>query len=272
MKSNRERLTALMEQLTKEDCCIAFSGGVDSSLLLKTALDAAAKHHTRVIAVMFDTVLHPSADKEIAKDVAEQLGAEFRILSVNELDDGRILDNPVNRCYLCKHMLFERLLRFAGEQGISVVLEGTNHDDTKQYRPGIRAVEELGIKSPLREAGLSKQEVREWAAEYGITVADRPSTPCMATRLPYGTPIELDTLKKIEKGEAYLRSLEFQNVRLRLHGEIVRLEVDRLMMAKVMEKADEITARLQSLGFGYITLDLKGFRSGSMDENSDIKV
>ena len=265
MEDKRKKLENRIDQLTKSDCCVAFSGGVDSSLLLKLALDGARKHQTRVAAVMFDTVLHPSADKKIASDVAKQLGAEFVIIPVNELEDTRILNNPKDRCYLCKRMLFRKLSDFAKEQGMTTILEGTNLDDTKQYRPGIKAVDELGIKSPLREAGFSKAEVRAFAAELGISVSERPSAPCLATRLPYGTRISLQILEKIEAGEVYLRGLGFTNVRLRLHGDVVRLEIDKNRVNQLISRSDEITEHLKKLGFRYITVDLEGFRSGSMD-------
>lgn len=265
MENKRQKLKERMRQLTTSDCCVAFSGGVDSSLVLKLALDAAKEQGTRVIAVMFDTMLHPTGDKEIAKSVAGQLGAEFFVLSVNELEDERILDNPVNRCYLCKRMLFTTLKDFVAQQGITVILEGTNHDDLSQYRPGIKAVDELGIISPLREAGLTKEEVRTWAGELGIAVAQRPSTPCMATRLPYGTRLDIHLLEKIESGEEKLRNMGYRNVRMRVHGDIVRLEVDKESMGQVLAHANLIVETIKMLGFRYVTLDLEGFRSGSMD-------
>ena len=265
LTENREKVREMLADLTREDVCVAFSGGVDSSLLLKIALTEAKRHGTAVYAVTFDTQLHPSCDIQIAREVAGQMGARHQVIEVDELANPEILKNPVNRCYLCKKELFGKLLACAESKNIRRVLEGTNRDDDFQYRPGIRAVEELGVLSPLRVCGLSKQEIRTWAKELGITVADRPSTPCMATRLPYGTVITADILKRIECGESFLKTLGFRNVRLRVHGDIARVELDRESFHEAANRAEEILTALKELGFTYITLDLEGFRSGSMD-------
>lgn len=257
----------MLAEVTTEDVCVAFSGGADSSLLLKLTLMAAGKHGTNVVAVTFDTQLHPSGDVGIARRVAEQMGAEHQVIQVDELSNPEILKNPKDRCYLCKKELFGQLRTFAKSRGIQTILEGTNYDDNFQYRPGIRAVEELGVLSPLRAGKLTKQEVREWAKELGIAVADRPSSPCMATRLPYGSEITRGILTHIEEGEAFLKTFGFQNVRLRVHGDIARLELDMDSLEEAVNNADEITAALKELGFAYVTLDLEGFRSGSMDKN-----
>lgn len=265
--ANKEaKLKQLMEELTEKDCCVAFSGGVDSSLLLKLAVDASEKHDTKVTAVTFETALHPAADLTFAKKSAKEMGAEHFVIFVNELDEPKILNNPPERCYLCKRMLFEKLLDFAKSRGISLVMEGTNQEDEGQYRPGIKAVDELGIRSPLRETGFSKREVRLLAAELGVPAADRPSAPCLATRLPYGTRIDPALLKRIDIGERFIKNLGFRNVRLRLHGDIVRLEVDRADFPLLLQRNGQICSRLKKEGFKYITLDMEGFRSGSMDE------
>lgn len=254
-----------MRELAKEDICLAFSGGVDSSLLLKLAADEAARTGKKVYAVTFDSRLHPSCDLEIARRVAAELGGIHEIISVDELEQEEIRQNPVNRCYLCKHHLFTTLTQLAREKGVRYILDGTNEDDMHVYRPGIKALKELGIISPLAELHITKDWVKKLAVEYGISVASRPSTPCMATRLPYNTRIDYDVLSRIAQGEAYLRGLVQGNVRLRLHGETARLEVDESSFAKILEMRHEITEKLKGLGFMYVTLDLEGFRSGSMD-------
>ena len=260
-----EQLEAIMDELTDQDMALAFSGGVDSSLLLKMAADRAAKKGTKVWAVTFNSRLHPSCDLENARKVAGELGGIHVILEIDELEMEEIRSNPVNRCYLCKRNLFRTLMAFAKEKGVEVLAEGTNEDDLHVYRPGIQAVRELGIRSPLAEAGLTKEEVRRLAAACGISAASRPSTPCMATRLPYGARMDYDILKNIEAGAEILRRMIGGNVRLRLHGQVVRIETDPERFSLALEKREEVVRQLKELGFVYITLDLEGFRSGSMD-------
>ena len=264
-EEKKARLLALMEEYGRQDVCLAFSGGVDSSLLLKLAADSAAAHGTTVYAVTFDSRLHPACDLENAKKVAAELGGVHVVVTVDELEMEEIRSNPPDRCYLCKKQLFGKLLEFAAEKQISLTMEGTNEDDLHVYRPGIRAVRELGVKSPLAEAGLTKAEVKALAAEYGISAASRPSTPCMATRLPYGAELSYEVLKQIEEGEAVLRELIGGNVRLRLHGDVARIETDGKNLEKAVALRGQLISRLKALGFVYITLDLEGFRSGSMD-------
>lgn len=261
----KKRLEQMMAEYAKEDICLAFSGGVDSSLLLKVAADAAGKTGKTVYAVTFDSRLHPSCDLEIAARVAKELGGIHKVVSVNELEQEEIRFNPVNRCYLCKNKLFQSLKDYAGEMNIPYIMDGTNEDDLHVYRPGIKALRELGIISPLAELHITKAQVKELASWYGISVASRPSAPCMATRLPYGTGIDYDILNLIGKGEEFVSSLVKGNVRLRLHEDIVRIEVDKEAMGNLMEKSREIITYLKELGFIYITMDLEGFRSGSMD-------
>ncbi len=260
-----EKLESIMDALTDQDLALAFSGGVDSSLLLKMAADRAAKKGTKVWAVTFNSRLHPACDLENARKVAEELGGIHVILEIDELEMEEIRSNPVNRCYLCKRNLFQTLKNFAGEKGVQVLAEGTNEDDLHVYRPGIRAVKELGIRSPLAEAGLTKEEVRRLAAAFGISAASRPSTPCMATRLPYGARLDYGILKKIEAGEEILRRMIGGNIRLRLHGQVARIEGDPERFPAILQQSGELVRQLKELGFVYITLDLEGFRSGSMD-------
>ena len=262
----RKQLEARMEQLAREDICLAFSGGVDSSLLLKAAADAAAHTGSRVYAVTFDSRLHPSCDLEIARRVAGELGGIHEVITVDELEQEAIKNNPVNRCYLCKRHLFLKLTELAEARGIRHILDGTNEDDMHVYRPGIRALKELGILSPLAELHITKAQVKAMASEYGISVASRPSTPCMATRLPYGALLDYEVLERIGEGESYVRTIIPGNVRLRLHGDIVRLELDTEAFGVFMERREEIVSRLKEMGFVYITLDAEGFRSGSMDK------
>lgn len=264
-KRNTDRLKQMMDEYAKAPVCLAFSGGVDSSLLLKLACERGRKYGNPVYAVTFNTMLHPACDLDTAKRVADEMGAEHIVIQVDELQMEGMKDNPPQRCYLCKKHLFTTLLDFAREKNIACILDGTNEDDMHVYRPGIRALKELGIISPLALCHITKKEVKELAAELSISVASRPSTPCMATRLPYGEKLDYEILRKIEAGEEYLRTVFRGNVRLRLHRDMVRLELDPDQMTAAVEKRDEVCKKLKELGFCYITLDLEGFRSGSMD-------
>ncbi len=277
MKTYEEKKRDLYEKIkeyTKQDICIAFSGGVDSSLLLMLAKECMKqqKKAGNIHAVTFHTVLHPPCDLEIAQKVAKEAGAVHKVVFVNELEQEEIRFNPKDRCYLCKKTLFQKLLEYAKSQGISVVMEGTNEDDLHVYRPGLRAIKELGVFSPLAEAGFTKEEVRKLAEELSVSVASRPSTPCLATRLPYGTEIKTEALEKIALGEEYLKKQGFSVVRIRLHGEICRIEIPKADFGAFLEKSQEITEALQKRGFQYITLDIQGFRSGSMDEFKNKKL
>lgn len=257
-----------IETYVQQDLCIAFSGGVDSSLLLKIAKDCARYTNSRckIHAVTFDTSLHPSCDLEIAKKVAQEADVIHKVIFVNELEQAEIRFNPKNRCYLCKKALFEKLIEYASRAGASFILEGTNEDDLHVYRPGLKAIQELGILSPLADVGFTKEEVRRLAGELGISVAERPSTPCLATRLPYGDEIRTEVLGQIAKGEEFLKKKGFAVVRLRVHKDVARIEIPKKDFPAFLEQREEITGELKKLGFLYITLDMEGFRSGSMDE------
>lgn len=268
MKNYEEKKKQLLDRvsnLAEQNIALAFSGGVDSSLLLKICCDASKKTGKKVYAVTVHTELHPMKDIEIAAKVAKEAGAEHLIIRVDELEDAGIQNNPTDRCYLCKRLLFSRLKEKAKELGAENVVEGTNEDDLHVYRPGIRALKELDIISPLAECGFTKQEVRKLAESYGISVANRPSTPCMATRFPYGAELDYEKMRCVEKGEEWLKTLGFYNVRIRVHGDIARIEVDEKDMHLLLKNKTEVIERLKTLGYSYITIDLEGFRSGSMD-------
>lgn len=267
-EEKKRKLYENMKHYLQEDICLAFSGGVDSSLLLILAKSCVKEQQKKsnIYAVTFDTMLHPSCDLNTAKKVAKEAEVFHQVLFVNELEQEEIRFNPEKRCYLCKKTLFSKLQEFAKSKGISIILEGTNEDDLHVYRPGLQAIQELGIKSPLAEAGFTKEEVRKLAKELGVSVAERPSTPCLATRLPYGTEISMGVLERIAKGEEYLHTLGFSVVRLRVHGEIARIEIPKKEFESFLKKGGEIIEELKKMGFDYITLDMEGFRSGSMDE------
>ncbi len=262
-----EQLIQLFEPHVNEGICLAFSGGVDSSLLLSAACQAVSRINPDkpVLAVTFETRLHPPGDTDEARSLAQSLGARHKVIQIDEFSDARILTNPKNRCYLCKSLLFTALLQAGSDEGYRWFCEGSNMDDTRVYRPGLQAVREAGVHSPLIERGLTKEDVRRLAAEAGLKTASKPSTPCMATRLPYDTPFDYELLNRIHQGEHWLRNLGFYNVRLRFHAPVLRIEIDKTDFNRFMDQHEPITRAMKNLGFLYITLDLEGFRSGSMD-------
>lgn len=264
-EEKKQKLQEQMLVYAQGDMLVAFSGGVDSSLILKLAVQAATKIGHKVYGIMVHTMLHPMGEVEDARVTAEQIGAEFRVLEIDELKGADILDNPVDRCYRCKKYLFCNLIEEGKKLGVSVMMEGTNEDDLHVYRPGLRAIRELGIHSPLAEAGMTKAEVRRLAGELGVSVSNKPSMPCLATRFPYGTRISYEAMRKVDEGEEFIRSLGFYNVRLRIHNDVARIEVDVNEMPHLLEHCEQIVAKLKNLGYDYITVDLEGFRSGSMD-------
>lgn len=259
------KLAQHLQEHIREGICVAFSGGVDSSLLLKAACDIGAASGLSVLAVTFETKLHPHGDLDEAQIMAASFGALHKIIMVDEFSDPEIHNNPIDRCYRCKKLLFQTLINYAKTQGFNYLIDGTNYDDLSSYRPGRKALEELGIHSPLLELKMSKAQIRTMAVQLGIASSNKPSAPCLATRLPYGAKLDFDLLHRIDLGEYYIKSLGFYNVRLRLHQDILRIEIDKRDFLKLLEHQEAIITKLKELGFLYITLDLEGFRSGSMD-------
>ena len=231
--------------------------------LLKEHADA---NGTKVTAVTADTALHPHEDCEVSARVCREVGVDHRIIRIDEFRDAGIEDNPADRCYRCKLLIFSKIKDMAEDLGASCVIDGTNIDDTKVYRPGLRALAELGIRSPLKDAGFTKEDVRSLAKERGLSTASRPAAPCLATRFPYGTHLTPEKLRTAEEGETFLKSLGLYNVRLRIHDDIGRIETDSDSFQIILENKTQITEKLRSLGFRFVTLDLEGFRSGSFDK------
>ena len=274
------QLETYLQNYAGHNMMIAFSGGVDSSLLLKAACEVMKQqeHPSIVYAVTVSTTLHPGGEVNLCASVAEEIGAVHKVVYIDELQEADILDNPVDRCYRCKHYLFARVQGLAESLECPVVFDGTNADDGKVYRPGIRAVKELGIVSPLAALDMTKAQVRALAETYGISVADRPSSPCLATRFPYGTHLTADRMHMVDAGEKYLSNLGFHNVRVRMHMDpqvdayegrelkTARIEIDCNKIPMFVEHRQEIAEHFRTLGFAYITLDMDGFRSGSMDQ------
>ena len=261
----KERLHEHVDALAQSDCLLAFSGGADSALVLALMARACANHGSRLFAIYIRTALMPTRDEVVAESLARKLGVSYDVVEVNEWEVPEIVRNTPDRCYHCKRKLFETLRETADALGIDQVIDGTNHDDLQSYRPGLRAIRELGIVSPLAQSGMTKQDVRAYLEELGLEVAKRPSSPCLATRIPYGTTLNIDVLRRIEAAEQFLSSIGCYNVRVRLHGDVVRVEVDEADMKRVFQSRTAIVERFKSLGFLYVCLDLEGFRSGSLD-------
>lgn len=260
-----EKLIQYIKRYSTQGLCIAFSGGVDSSVILKATCIAHKNEQLPILAVTFETKLHPHPDIEEAKKLALSMGAIHQTIIIDEFSDKEINKNPLNRCYLCKKLLFQTLQRTVQEKGYTIIFDGSNLDDTKTYRPGLKALKELGIISPFIDLKITKEKVRQLASAFHLSTANKPSTPCLATRLPYHTALDYPLLNKLYQGETYIRNLGFYNVRLRFHHPIIRIEVDLENLSHFLSFRSQIVDYLKNLGFIYITLDLEGFRSGSMD-------
>ncbi|HOK63663.1 MAG TPA: ATP-dependent sacrificial sulfur transferase LarE [Soehngenia sp.] len=256
-----------IEELLNDGLCIAYSGGVDSSLLVKVASDININNKYALYAVTFNTKLHPIKDIEISTKLAKEMGVAHEIIEIDEFQNDEILNNSINRCYFCKKYMFQKLVDFARINDVKNVIDGTNLDDLSVYRPGLKALEELNIKSPFVELGIDKNTVRKLANELGISVANRPSAPCLATRIPYDTELDLNLLNKIDRCENEIKDMGFDVVRLRVHDKIARIEVEKDDIRRIIDNSDRIIDLLKSNGFVYITVDIEGFRSGSMDIN-----
>ncbi len=247
---------------------VAYSGGVDSSLLLKVSVDVLGD---RALAVTAESETYPAREGAEAIELARRLGARHRVIHTEELAIQHFADNPPERCYYCKTELFEKLLGIAREEGLAAVADGSNVDDADDYRPGMRAAAELGVRSPLREAGLTKADIRELSKELGLTTWNKPSFACLASRFPYGDQITAGKLQQVAAAETLLRGLQLAQARVRHHGDIARIEVDPSEFELITEPSNRtcIVAELRRLGYVYVTLDLRGYQTGSMNEALD---
>ncbi len=258
------RYQRLLEILRSYDgVLVAFSGGVDSSLLLRAAVESGVK----VLAVTVDSPIYHREEINNARRIARKLGVPFRLVRSEDYLREDFKKNDLLRCYHCKLAIFTRLKEIAREEGLSVVVEGSNLDDEHDYRPGKKALAELDVQSPLKEAGLGKLEIRMLARFFGLPNWDRPANACLATRIPYGQPVEPEWLERIAAGETFLRKMGFAQVRLRHHGQLVRIEVWPREISLVVRRQnrEKIIRRLKKLGWKYIAFDLEGYRTGSFN-------
>ncbi len=263
MESNKlELLKNLLREM--DSVIVAYSGGADSSFLLKVAHDTLGD---QCLAVTATSETYPDEELSDATKVANLIGANQRIITTVELENEQFACNPVDRCYFCKSELFGKLKQIAQSEGFAFVLDGANADDVQDYRPGMRAGRELGIRSPLKEAGFTKEEIRYFSRELGLPTWNKPSLACLSSRIPYGERITIDKLEQVDQAEAFLRSLGFEQLRVRHHASIARIEIPREAFSALMDShIDAIVAKMKVLGFTYVTLDLQGLRSGSMNE------
>ncbi len=261
-----EKLQRLKEILRQtQGCAIAYSGGVDSSLLATVAYEVLGD---RSLAILATSSTYPKWEYEQAVEFARQRSIPLVTIVSEELDIPEFRDNPTNRCYYCKKELFGKIKAIAQARGLTSIADGNNADDTRDYRPGTQAAKELGVLSPLREAGLTKSEIRQLAHQYGLPMADKPPMACLASRFPYGSKITAEKLKQVERLEDFLRNRGFRLFRARHHETILRLELEESEMDRFMSSAvrKEWTQLAKAEGFQYITLDMEGYRTGSMNE------
>lgn len=262
---HNEKYKNLLSYLKKLDKVIlAFSGGVDSTFLLKAAKEALGDNFK---AVTIQAPYIPKWEIAEAKQLVAELGVAFEIIEAPIIDE--IRNNPENRCYLCKKAVFSQIKAIAKREGYFYVIDGTNFDDIGDYRPGLKALRELDIKSPLLECQLGKQEIRSLSKELGLTTWDKPPYACLLTRIPYGDELKEEAFIKIENAERYMMERGFRAIRVRCHGDLARIEVDKKDRSKLFneELLDEIADKLKEFGFKYVTLDLEGYRMGSFNES-----
>lgn len=264
MQKKLENLRQNIKKLKR--ILLAFSGGVDSTFLAKICIDVLGKDN--VLAVTAKSGLVSPSELKEAVDIARNLKIPHKILDLDALDIPNFSDNPPQRCYYCKQELFSRFITLAKEEGLDFVIEGTNADDTEDFRPGRKAIRELGIKSPLRQSKLTKAEIRILSKELSLSTWDKPSFACLASRFPYGEKITREKLERVGQAEDYLRKMGFSQFRVRNHKDLARIEVLPSQIKKFMDKGlrEKIVKTLKNLGFAYVTLDLIGYRMGSMNE------
>jgi len=263
-QDRRRKLAELGRLLREMDhVLVCFSGGVDSSFMLRVARDVLGE---RALALTTLSPTNPDEDTQEAILLARELGVEHVVVHANELDIPNYRENPVNRCYFCKSNLYEIAAAEARRRSVAWIVDGVNVDDLGDYRPGLQAASERTIRHPLAEAGLTKQQIRELSRELGLRTFDRPASPCLSSRFPYGTAITLEGLERVARGEKWLRARGFRECRVRYYGERARIEVPIVDVARLAGMRRDLEAQFLDLGFAEVEIDARGFRSGSLNE------
>jgi pyridinium-3,5-biscarboxylic acid mononucleotide sulfurtransferase len=249
-----------------DSVAVAYSGGVDSTFLLKVAVDELGSD--RVLGVIAVSESYPARELEEAQELAREMNARVRLIHTNELADPNYARNAADRCFHCKKELFTEMFPVAKEEGLKVLVYGVNADDTGDFRPGIAAARRMGARGPLQEAGLTKNEIRLLSKQLGLRTWDKPAYACLSSRIPYGQQVTREALLQVDAAEGFLHELGFREVRVRHHDKIARIELPRKDMARVLESgtSELIAAKLKELGYLYVTLDIGGYRMGSMNE------
>jgi pyridinium-3,5-biscarboxylic acid mononucleotide sulfurtransferase len=260
---SNEKYQSLKESLTgMGSVLVAFSGGTDSSLVLKVAHDVLGD---KAIAMTAVSASLPASERLEAVEVARQIGAQHILVESGETADPAYLANTPNRCFFCKKETYGKLSAYAEQHGFQTIVDGTNADDNGDYRPGRKAASEYHVRSPLLEAGFTKAEIRQLSKELGLPTWDKPAAACLSSRIPYGTAITLETLSQVERAEALLHGLGLRQLRVRHHGAVARIEAEPQDFARLLEHRQEIVTTLKAIGYTFVALDLAGFLSGSMN-------